>query len=82
MTFKVWFKDWWINFDVWIGGFFPRSLPGQTMSSRAATARDNGHLWGCWLCKFLDFIDKNHCDGAIANDKLRAGAVISDLDKD
>ncbi len=34
----------------------------ETISSRAARARDNGRRWGCILCKFLDALDENHCE--------------------
>ena len=34
----------------------------ETISSRAARARDNGRRWGCILCRLLDAIDHNHCN--------------------
>lgn len=34
----------------------------ETISSRAARAKDNGKKWGCILCRLLDFVDENHCD--------------------
>lgn len=74
-----WLRNTLIAFDQWVGSLFPRSLPGQTISARAGTARDNGHLWGCVLCRFLDWLDPNHCTNAIAHDKERAQAVIDDL---
>ena len=76
---RRWLLDWFVALDTWLGAFFPRSLPGQTISSRAATARDHGHLWGCWLCKFLDWLEPNHCDDAVKHDIERAQAVIDDL---
>lgn len=36
----------------------------ETLSSRAARARDRGERWGCVLCKLLDRIDPRHCDEA------------------
>lgn len=33
-----------------------------TISKRAALARQNGRKWGCVLCKWLDKVDKGHCD--------------------
>lgn len=36
----------------------------ETLSSRAARARDRGERWGCILCRFLDRIDHRHCDEA------------------
>lgn len=79
LTFKGWLHNFFVALDEFCGSLFPRSLPGQTISSRAATARNNGHLWGCWLCKLLDLIDSNHCNKALANDIKRAQAVIDDL---
>lgn len=34
----------------------------ETISSRAARARDKGRRWGCILCRWLDALDKNHCN--------------------
>ena len=39
--------------------------PDETISSVAGKARNDGLIWGCWLCKILDAIDTRHCDGAI-----------------
>jgi hypothetical protein len=33
----------------------------QTVSLRAALARDTGTRWGCILCKVLDWFQKDHC---------------------
>lgn len=80
MTFRDWLHNWLVAFDEWGGAFMPRALPGETISARAATARNHGHLWGCWLCRLLDWLEKDHCDDAIVNDRLRAQAVIRDLE--
>ncbi|GAB3359101.1 MULTISPECIES: hypothetical protein [Giesbergeria] len=34
----------------------------ETISSRAARARDSNRRWGCILCRLLDAIDHNHCN--------------------
>lgn len=34
----------------------------ETISSRAARARDAGRRWGCVLCRWLDALDPGHCD--------------------
>lgn len=34
----------------------------ETISSRAGRARENGKRWGCVLCKFLDWLDPDHCN--------------------
>ncbi|WP_043330533.1 hypothetical protein [Curvibacter gracilis] len=36
----------------------------ETVSSRAARARDEGRAWGCVLCRLLDRLDAGHCDQA------------------
>jgi hypothetical protein len=44
--------------------------PDETVSFRAATARDAGKPWGCVLCRVLDWIDPRHCDGALKGKKM------------
>lgn len=36
----------------------------QTVSRRAANARERGTRWGCVLCTLLERIDTGHCDRA------------------
>lgn len=36
----------------------------ETVSRRAAYARDAGRPWGCILCGILDRINQNHCENA------------------
>lgn len=36
--------------------------PDETVSFRSAQARGAGKRWGCVLCKFLDFVDPDHCN--------------------
>ena len=43
--------------------------PHETVSARAARARNAEKKWGCILCKILDWIDKSHCDNAIDETK-------------
>lgn len=33
----------------------------ETISSRANRARAEGRHWGCVLCRWLDWLDPNHC---------------------
>lgn len=33
----------------------------ETLSSRAARAEQRGDKWGCILCRFLSYIDRDHC---------------------
>ena len=37
----------------------------ETMSRRAALARNEGKKWGCVMCKFLNWFQKDHCDKAL-----------------
>lgn len=39
----------------------------ETMSKRAALARNAGKRWGCVMCKFLDWFQADHCDKALEN---------------
>ena len=41
----------------------------ETISSRAAKARMKGKRWGCVLCRFLDWLDPNHCTNSIEPDE-------------
>ena len=41
----------------------------ETISSRAAKARLKGKRWGCILCRFLDWLDPNHCTNSIEPDE-------------
>lgn len=43
--------------------------PDETISSRAAKAARRGSKWGCILCKFLDWFDKDHCEKTIELDE-------------
>jgi len=39
--------------------------PDETLSRRAGRARDKGVGWACWLCSWLDAVDKRHCEKAL-----------------
>ncbi|AIV86485.1 hypothetical protein NCF_04377 [Burkholderia pseudomallei] len=51
--------------------------PNETISERAAKARNAGRRWGCVLCRFLDTISKGHCDDALTS-TIGDDAVIPD----
>lgn len=34
---------------------------GMYISTRANQARSQGKAWGCVLCRFLDWVRKDHC---------------------
>jgi hypothetical protein len=38
---------------------------GETISARAYKASLVGNKYGCWLCKFLDYLKPNHCEDSI-----------------
>ena len=50
----------------------------QTISSRAAIANQDGKKWGCILCKFLNWLQPNHCPGAVQSDLADAEKVEKD----
>lgn len=52
-----------IGFDQ-LGNVAANGNEDETISSRAAFARDAGKRWGCVLCRLLDAIDPNHCNKA------------------
>lgn len=41
--------------------------PNETVSERAAKARNAGRRWGCVLCRMLDWIQWGHCDNALTS---------------
>lgn len=41
------------------------AVPGQTISERAALAREKGDQRGAVICMFLDLADPGHCERAI-----------------
>ena len=66
---------------------YTRGKPGETLSGRAGSAYQQGHLRGKIFCPMIDFImwavrayptRRGHCVAAIKGDILRAKAVIVD----
>lgn len=51
--------------------------PNETISERAAKARNEGKEWGCVLCKALNWINPGHCDNALTS-TIGDDAVIKD----
>ena len=39
--------------------------PMETISFRAALAREDGAQWGCVMCKFLNLFQRDHCDRTV-----------------
>ncbi|PXX41072.1 MULTISPECIES: hypothetical protein [Burkholderia] len=69
-----------LNFAIWIdegiNTIFGGS-PNETVSERAAKARNAGRKWGCVLCRALNWINPGHCDNALAS-TIGDDAVIAD----
>lgn len=76
---KAYFLRVLIAFDQMVQAMLRYGIPGETISARAGKAARRGRRWGCWLCDFLNIINYDHCEKAIANDRARAQAVINDL---
>lgn len=51
--------------------------PNETISERAAKARNAGRRWGCLLCGLLNRINPGHCDNALTS-TVGDDAVVSD----
>lgn len=51
--------------------------PNETISERAAKARNAGRRWGCILCRLLNRINPGHCDNALTS-TIGDDAVIPD----
>ena len=59
-----------IALDHLVNAAFMNGDPAETVSSRAAKARNRGKRWGCILCKILDKLDPpDHCDRSIIPDR-------------
>lgn len=41
---------------------------GETVSARAYKASLSGNKYGCWLCKLLDYLQKDHCKNSVRRD--------------
>lgn len=61
-------KRWLLNWILWIdegGNVLTGGAENETISERAAKARNAGKNWGCVLCKWLDDVQPGHCDHAL-----------------
>lgn len=69
-----------MNFAIWIdegvNTIFGGS-PNETVSERAAKARNAGRKWGCVLCRLLNWINPGHCDNALTS-TIGDDAVVPD----
>lgn len=69
-----------LNVLVWIDeGLNTLTLgsPDETVSSRAAKSRDKGQLFGCVLCRLLDWIKPGHCTESL-QPSAGADAIVKD----
>lgn len=53
--------------------------PNETLSERAAKARNDGKQWGCVLCRVLNWVNPGHCDKSLTA-TIGDDAVIPDGD--
>lgn len=51
--------------------------PDETISSRAGKAMHEGKVWGCVLCRVLNWFERDHCAKSIEQDE-GADAALSD----
>jgi hypothetical protein len=62
-------RRWLWNLLVWldegVNVVLLRGNAHETISQRAAWAKQAGKDWGCVLCRFLDWVRPNHCENAI-----------------
>lgn len=77
---KLWLLRIIIGLDTWVGCMFRGGHIGETISARAATARADKHLWGVCMCSCLDWLEPDHCTNAVINDRIRAQAILDDLE--
>lgn len=49
-----------VRFDRWCNGKLGGD-PRETISSRAGRAAQQGHLWSCRFCRFLNLFETDHC---------------------
>jgi len=66
-----------IVLDIAVNALVLFGSPYETISSRAGKAQLKGVLWGCVLCKFLNWLQKNHCATAMAA-QMGTDAIIPD----
>jgi hypothetical protein len=65
-----------VLFDEAVNTVFGGS-PNETVSERAAKARNAGRRWGCVLCGLLNRINPGHCDNALTS-TIGDAAIIPD----
>lgn len=66
-----------IVLDIAVNALVLLGSPYETISSRAGKAQVKGKRWGCILCRFLDWLQKDHCKTAMAA-SMGTDAIIQD----
>lgn len=59
--FKLWFANVLLSLDM-LGNALLGGDPFETISSRAGKSKN---AWACYLCRFLDWLQKDHCKNAV-----------------
>lgn len=73
-------KQYLLNFAILLdelGNTLTGGDPGETISSRAGKAMQEGNRFACVLCRFLDLFQKDHCLKSINPDD-GSRAVVKD----
>ncbi len=65
-----------IAFDTFCNVLLFHGRLDETISAHAGRSAQEGHLWGTWMCKFLNLFQKNHGAIAEASDLGRAKAIV------
>jgi hypothetical protein len=60
-----WLWNWLVVIDLFLNTIILCSHDTETLSKRAAKARDKGKRWGCIVCRWLDRVKANHCTDAL-----------------
>lgn len=60
---KLWFANVLLGIDV-LGNAILGGDPYETISSRAGKS---DRMWACYLCRFLDWLQEDHCKKAVNN---------------
>ena len=64
--------------DMWLCALIPGGLPKETISLRAARARQQGRAWGCVLCRWLSLSTRSHhCENVLRGVAVSGFAAIS-----
>jgi hypothetical protein len=74
---KNWIINYLFNFTMALDCFLNAVFGGlynEQISLRVANAEKRGKKWACYFCKFLHWIDRNHCDRTLRGERTGYGA--------